>query len=179
MRFLVLISAAMGAVLSSAALAQAWIEFTSHEDRFMAQFPGEPVVEDIGYITAAGILVPGRTFTVAWDSEHYRLTAVDLTAHPEETAGAIEHAVEILRSEGEVLYDQLASSDRIPDHLLSIIAPDGRRVMAAVLLHNDRLYILEGRAPLNVPRPVQFQQSIYILDDDGNRIRLERPDETP
>jgi hypothetical protein len=46
------------------------------------------------------------------------------------------------------------------------------RILGEILIAaNNRVYIVEGETPLNVPPAAQFQASIQILNDEGVRIR--------
>ena len=45
------------------------------------------------------------------------------------------------------------------------------RTYVAIHLHKSRLYILEATAPEGTPPPGHFQQSLSILDENGDRIR--------
>jgi hypothetical protein len=49
----------------------------------------------------------------------------------------------------------------------------GSRTMAAIYMHNQKLYIIEGTAPDNEPGPELFQQSFGWIDQNGNNIRYE------
>ena len=56
-----LIPAALICVLiSTAASAQEWIDFTSREDRFTVNMPGQPRVEKIEWPSEYGLVFPGR-----------------------------------------------------------------------------------------------------------------------
>ena len=48
---------------------------------------------------------------------------------------------------------------------------DQSRTSAAIYMHENRLYILEGTVPKGFPDPGFFQQSVGWLDENGNNIR--------
>ena len=48
---------------------------------------------------------------------------------------------------------------------------DQSRTSAAIYLHENKLYILEGTVPKGYPDPGFFQQSVQWLDENGNQIR--------
>ena len=50
---------------------------------------------------------------------------------------------------------------------------DQSRTFAYILMHEDKLYILEGTVPQGYPEPGLFQQSMGWVDQDGNRIRYQ------
>ena len=50
---------------------------------------------------------------------------------------------------------------------------DGSRTMAAVYMHNQKLYIIEGTVPAGYPEPALFQQSFGIIDENGKDLRYQ------
>ena len=86
--------------------------------------------------------------------------------------GSIAYAAWNFRKRGgEVTYDAYAQVDRIEGHQLQITNADQSRTFVAIHLHARRLYILEATVPPGSPPPVDFQISLYILDEEGKRIR--------
>lgn len=64
--------------MTSAALAQGtWREFISKEDRFGANFPGEPVVTSTTWESEYGAVVPARVYAVTLGPSRYSMTVVD------------------------------------------------------------------------------------------------------
>jgi hypothetical protein len=55
----------------------AWREFISKEDRFGANFPGEPVITQITWRSEHGASVPARVYTVTQGPSKYSMTVVD------------------------------------------------------------------------------------------------------
>lgn len=55
----------------------AWREFISKEDRFGANFPGEPVVAQITWQSEHGAVVPARVYSVTNGASKYSMTVVD------------------------------------------------------------------------------------------------------
>ena len=51
---------------------------------------------------------------------------------------------------------------------------DRSRTNAAILMHDNRLYVVEGTVPSGYPEPGFFQQSMGFVDKDGNGIRYQR-----
>ena len=45
--------------------AQGWTEFESLEDSFRVNFPAEPVIEQIEYLSEFDAILPARRYTVA------------------------------------------------------------------------------------------------------------------
>ena len=50
---------------------------------------------------------------------------------------------------------------------------DKSRTSAAIYMHENKLYIIEGTSPAAYPVPDWFQQEIGWLDADGNGIRYQ------
>ena len=73
----------------------------------------------------------------------------------------------------DVTYDRWAQIDRIRGHHLQITNEDGSRSYIAIHFHGVRLYILEARAKPGAPPPIQFQQSLSILDENGEVVRYD------
>jgi len=173
--------------------AQAWIEYVDRAERFMVNFPGEPQIEAITYLTELGAEMPARMYSVELPPSHYSLTVVDYTQAPRvyrercariayecdgfevgtEIRGAIAFAAWNYRKrrDGELTFDAYAQVDGVPGHQLQFTSADGSRTFVAIHLHERRLYILEGRVPEAAPPPGLFQQSLVILDEAGRRIR--------
>jgi len=59
------------------ASAQPWIEYISRSDFFSANFPGEPKVEDITWISENETRYPGRLYSHSDGRNHYAVTVVD------------------------------------------------------------------------------------------------------
>jgi hypothetical protein len=51
---------------------------------------------------------------------------------------------------------------------------DQSRTYAALAMHDNRLYIVEGTVPNGYPEPGFFQQAMGFVDKDGNGIRYQR-----
>ncbi len=57
--------------------AQEWTQFNSLQDRFTANFPGEPEITDIVWASEFGAGLPGRAYTVDQGPSSYSVTVVD------------------------------------------------------------------------------------------------------
>jgi hypothetical protein len=173
-RLLVLIVATMPAALPAAALAQESPLYINREHRFAVIFPGEPMMRQIQYTTRAGTSVPARQFIVENDAGRYAVTVVQLADGRSEDRRAVEHAAETLRRRGEILFQAYANYDPgIPGRQLNIRETNGRQLRASVYMYDRRLLITEASAaPGDVPA-IQFEQSIMLLDEEGNDVDLE------
>ena len=162
------------AVLPAAALVQESPLYINREHRFAAIFPGEPMMREITYTTRAGTSVPARQFFIENGGGHYAVTVVQFADGRSEDRRAVEHAAETLRRRGEVLFQAYANYDPgMPGRQLNIRETNGRQLRASVYMYDRRLFITEASAaPGDVPA-IQFEQSIMLLDEEGNDVDLE------
>lgn len=186
------LSAGLAAVSFLAPIAaQEWTKYVSFEDRFIANFPGEPEIEAMTYQSEYGATLPARIHRVDDGIGQYSVTVVDYTdverrlrERPGQTfrgddltadvLGSVAFAATQMRGRGgDVTYDAWAAIDRIAGHQLQITNSDQSRTFAGIYLHDSRLYIVEATVPEGWPPPGHFQQSIGILDADGKRVRYE------
>lgn len=58
-------------------------------------------------------------------------------------------------------------------HQLHLTNRDGSRTLAAIYMHDQRLYIVEGTVPEGYPEPALFQTSLAWIDENGNAFRYE------
>jgi hypothetical protein len=79
MRLTVLIAATFMFPLSGPATAQEWIEFKSVEDRFTANFPGQPTMTQTTYKSQFGADLPARLYSATQGQSRYSLTVVDFS----------------------------------------------------------------------------------------------------
>lgn len=63
--------------LPAAAFSQEWVEYKSLEDRFSANFPGQPTVTQTTYASQYGAELPARIYSATLGSSRYTLTVVD------------------------------------------------------------------------------------------------------
>jgi hypothetical protein len=60
----------------------------------------------------------------------------------------------------------------VEGHMVNLINDtDKSRTSAAIYMHENKLYIIEGTVPAGYPVPDFFQQSVGWLDEKGNDIR--------
>ena len=65
------------------------------------------------------------------------------------------------------------NTDLVAGNQLQMTNRDESRSFVAIYMHENRLYILEGRVPKGYPDPGLFQQSLGFVDKDGNGIRYQ------
>ncbi|MFP6830001.1 MAG: hypothetical protein VCC36_13380 [Gammaproteobacteria bacterium] len=189
-----LILAASALLLSSPSVGQGWIEYVSIADRFTMYVPGEPDVRDISYASEYGVVFPARMYSYEDGPSRYSVTVVDYTdsegIHSERSNktsaddGSLYWAVDVLGSiayaawnirkrGGKVTHDAWHYIQRVEGHQLQVTNADRSRTYAGIYLHETRLYILEATVPPGSPPPIIFQQSLSLLDDEGNTFNYE------
>lgn len=182
--------------MASPAFAQGWIEYVSRADFFGVNFPGEPKVEGITYTTEYGITLPGRVHRYQDGPNRYSVTVIDYAdaekIHTErvnncrgdgdtcnnpwraDVRGAIAYASwGFMQRDAKITHFAAYNSDLVEGHRLQLTNADRSRTFAAIHMHENRLYILEGTVAPGQPPPGLFQQSLLFLDKEGNRIRYE------
>ena len=192
-----LILAALILVSSSATTyAQEWIDYTSREDRFTVNMPGQPKVETIKWDSEYGLVFPGRVHTAMRGPEKYSITVIDYRdaeklyyakPHPPsfrqaeywmmDIQGSIQYAATKLyrfKPGVKVTHDAWHYIDLVEGHHINLTNPDGTRTFAAIYLHENMLYILDGTVPPTSPEPGLFTQSLSFLDAEGKRVRYDQ-----
>jgi hypothetical protein len=171
MRVVALISSVGIAIWSGAATAQTWTNYLSRDMRVAIDFPGQPAVKDVVYTTRSGATLPARQVSLEGGTSRYILTVVYFPTGPTADEPAVEHAAEVLRRRGTV---RVAGADAydpgIPGRQLSIVERDGRLLLATIYMYDRRLYIAEGSVAPGAAPPVQFQQSLTLVDANGNEL---------
>ena len=173
--------AVFGSLYAVSVAAQGWTEFVDREELFTVHLPRPPAVEDIIYVSEYQADLPGKTYKLSDGQVDYSISVVNYGETPIEGdrtvwdfAGAVDYAAWNIRKRGgEITYDGWAQSDRIPGHQLQIINSDGSRTLVAIRSHGTRLYILEAKAAPGAPLPNNFQQSLRILDENGEIVRYD------
>jgi len=70
---------AVALLTAGSASAQDWEQYTSIQDGFKIDFPGQPKVAEIKWKSEYGYELPARVYTVDKGKEHYSMTVVDYT----------------------------------------------------------------------------------------------------
>lgn len=162
------------AALWTPALAQGGPLHVNRDARFAVIFPGEPMVREIAYTTRGGDSVPARQFFVEEGTNRYVVTVVQFAGGRAEDRRVVEHAAEGLRRRGEVRFQAYADYDPgIPGRQLNIFETGGRQVRASVYMYDRRLYITEASAEAGDVAAIQFEQSIMLLDENGEDVDRE------
>jgi len=179
--------------LPGTSFAQSWIEYSDPDEYFGVNFPTEPEIEEFTFDSDFNATYPGRRYIVEVGESRYSISVVDFTdaqqilLNMEKTSAAsgptnwiydqrasVARAARQIRERGgEITWDAWSHLDRIEGHMLQITNADGSRTFAGIYLNSvrARLYISEATVPVGSPPPIQFQQSLHFLDDEGERIR--------
>ena len=180
MRGILWLAALMAVGIAGAANAQAWGEYVSQEDRFGINFPGEPAITEAEYALASGLRFPAKTYRASDGAGDYSLIAVNFAGVSDDMRdGLIEDAANVVRARGgEITYDEVAVYDGMDTRMMQVTNEDGSKSYIAILQppepsRVDRLYIAEGRVGANMPVPGHFQQSLFVVDPNGERIRYQ------
>jgi hypothetical protein len=175
-------------------IAHAWIEYADQSQFFSINFPREPDVRDVAYISEYGASLPARVYSVEEGGNLHSLTVIDFNVDESrygdiedktddtnlttmwiyDQRGAIAYeAAKIRQRASEILYDGWHHIDRVEGINLVTVNPDGSNTYAGLYLHARRLYILEATVPAGAPPQGLFQQSLAFLDAEGKQIRYD------
>ncbi len=180
------------------ASAPGWTNMTFEDQLFRANFPHEPRISTKPYVSEYGGTFPSTIYEAQEGDNYYSVTVVDFSdaknvylqladqinvagAHNfwlYTQMGAIPYTARQFRLRGgEVTYDAWHTIDFIGGHQIFLTNPDQTRTYAGIYRHADRLYILEATVTADAPPQGIFQQSLNMLDEEGNRVRYElQPD---
>jgi hypothetical protein len=201
MRLILVGAAVLTLLLTGTAFAQEWIDYSNRSDFFTINFPGEPKVKEITYLTEYSITLPAHVYSHESDRSRYSVTVVDYTKEEAlenervkacqaaggegdlcnnhsraDQRGAILHATwNLIQKSAKVTHLSYSNADRVEGNEVYLTNADGTRTCAAIYMHEGRLYIIEGTVPANSPPPALFYQSMGFLDKDGKRIRYDTP----
>ena len=162
--------------------AQGWMEFVDRDEFFGANLPHDPAVAAITYLSEFGAEYPGKVYTASDGQVEYKITVVDYALSSElegsrgvwDFAGSVAYAAwDIRKRGGEITHDGWTEADRIPGHQLQITNDDGSRTYAQIHSFAMRLYIFEAHASPGATPPIQYQQSVVFLDEEGEIVRYD------
>jgi len=78
-RIITLVPLALVLALPDVSFAQAWEKYYGERDQFIVNFPGEPRIEEIEYISETGVPIPARVYSVESRGSRFAITVVDYT----------------------------------------------------------------------------------------------------
>jgi hypothetical protein len=175
MRLGAFLSAAVLVMVSGLAAAQSSPPFyINRESRFAIIFPAAPTAKDITYTTRSGASYPARQFTVDQNGNQHIMTVVNVSTGPAVDIQLVNQAADALRARGEVRFQAEEEYDPgLPGRQLNIFQSDGRQLRASVYMWEHRLFITEANGAPGALSLFQFEQSITLLDADGNEVNLD------
>jgi hypothetical protein len=185
------------------AAAQEWTEFQSIPDGFKTVFPGQPRVSQTTWTSEFGYTLPAKVFSAERNGERYSVTVVDYNpieaqgaarraacppgAEPcigsdlsgpgywrHDIRGAMIFAAsKYLKGDAKLTEYLWNHQDLVEGEELQLTNPDGSRTFVFIAMHQNRLYIAEGRVPKGAPEPALFQNAMGWVDKDGRGIRYQ------
>lgn len=176
MRFAVGLLAALFVLASAPVSAQGWSEYRNTEEGFLVNLPTDPKMEAITYRTQSGASVPARVFSSSEGINRYSMTVVNLTSSAVDDDGtkAMAHEASVSRRRGQIRFDESSELDGIHGHQLSLVEPNGRRVLIQLYYYNHKLYIAEGNTAPDAFEAALFQTSVAMIHPDGRVVNLNR-----
>ena len=192
------VPAAFVILLSTPVAAQEWIEYTSREDLFTVNFPGQPAIRTTTYATEYGVELPARVHAHEMGRRRYAVTVVDYSAvdklhaarlancdkYPnlcaDPTVGELRGAMDFaagayLRRSAKVSDYAYSQTERIEGRRMQLLNADGSQTFVMIHMHENRLYLIEATVPAGDPVPGLFQQSVGFVDRNGFRVRYDTP----
>ena len=162
-------------IVTGLCFAQDWGEYVDREEKFVVIFPGKPNIQNITVKSPEGLDLPAKVYTANSGPTQYKITVVNYKdAAVLEVRGSVAWAAwQIRKRGGDVQFDGFNDNDRVGGIQLHIVYPNNTRMLAAIHQHARRLYIVEATTPADYPPAADFQQSLVILDEKGERVRYD------
>jgi hypothetical protein len=175
MRLLGILVVTVLALSPLSASAQGWFEYVNQEDQFSVNFPSQPEISELTYLSETGASLPAHRYETSDGAARYTVTVVDYsTAVPEDIGNALHHAADSYRNgAGEVTYDDAGGVDGIDGRMVQLTNEDESRSFVQIAYHLDRLYVVDATVLAGSIVPGHFQQSLVMLDDQGRRVRYQ------
>ena len=74
-----LISLSMILLFPGLCVGQTWTRYINQTDLFTVNFPGEPIVEEVDFLSEYGVIFPARTYTADTPPSRHSVTVVNFT----------------------------------------------------------------------------------------------------
>ena len=169
------------ALIAAPASAQGWREYTYPNYGFALHFPDDPKIEDTTYMTASGISVPARIFSLTQETAAYRMIVADFSRRTNfNDRQVIDLAIKTLAQDAEVKLDIPARVNRVFGRQLSLLGKDGSRSSVALFYYQRRLYQIQGTVlPSNDDsssgEAIRFQQSLRFTSGPSGLLDFSLP----
>jgi len=177
-----------------AAEAAEWAEFASPQDGFTVNFPGQPSVETITYISEYGAELPARVYRAREGDGRFSVTVVDYNpierlltekarACPRglerclgnpafgagywktDVMGAVVYATwKLMQRDAKLTYYWHDFIQLASGHLMQFKNSDGSQTHAMVYMYENKVYILEGTTPGNDPTALLFREGFQFTN---------------
>jgi hypothetical protein len=173
MRVVARLSSAGILLLSATAVAQTEPSplYRNADYHFAVIFPGQPMARDVTYMTKDGASVPARQFYIEQGGDRYTVTLVKLPNAAAIDKDIIEYAAQQLLKKGTARFNYSFCYDPgVPGRQLNLSESNGHQLRGSVYMWDHQLYITEASAPPGSPSALQFEQSITILDANGDDL---------
>ena len=173
MRLVAGLSLAAVIFFSAAAIAQSEPSplYRNNDYKFAVIFPGQPMAKDVTYLTKDGASVPARQFYVEQGGDRYSVTLVKLANAAAVDFDIVKYTAEQIRQKGTVRFQFAFCYDPgIPGRQLNLSESNGHQLRASVYMWDHQLYVTEVSAAPGSQAALQFEQSITILDANGDDL---------
>ena len=164
---------ALAVFVPAIALAQSdsGVTYTNPDYGFETYFPDVPQMREITYTTNDGSMVPAHQFYVERGTNHYFVTVVNLPDGPAIDFDTFDHAVEQMRSLGDVSAEvEVAYDPGIPGWQLSVFQSDGRQMRGSVYMYDHTLFLTQAITEPGDFDALRLEQSIVLLNPDGSLV---------
>jgi hypothetical protein len=78
-----------------------------------------------------------------------------------------------LKNKPDLKFLGWATMDAVEGELLDFVNADKSQTAAAIYMHENKLYMIEGTVPAGMPPPDWFNQNIGWLDENGLQVRYQ------
>jgi len=87
-------------------------------------------------------------------------------------SGATTYATWLyLQKKPDVKFLGWATMDLVEGTLINLVNADKSQTAAAIYMHENKLYLIDGTVPAGMPPPDWFNQNLGWIDENGNAIR--------
>ena len=156
--------------------AAAWQEYIYLDQGFAIQFPGagKPTVTTGTYDSGLAKGLKSSSYSLEDDHVIYRMTAIDLTAHPDRGADFMNEAAYNLMREGDVIFTDFPrvyqDEKAVYGVTLVVDKENGQRVRTSIYYHKGHLYladatVLPARGDKDMTTPSRFDQTVRFPPD--------------
>jgi hypothetical protein len=144
MRSIVFVAIFSAIIVSAASAQSSWKEYVFSDKNFQVLFPAEPVISTMPYTAADGTRVTKTLYSVREDTSLYQAAVVDFSQAGIDAATAIGQAVNALRENSNVTFNQAARQNGSCGRYLTLKGKDGSTSTVSLFFRDKRLYQIQG-----------------------------------